>query len=368
MSSKLFKLLIINPGSTGIKISIFENETEKCTSKINFDYNSTRTGGKKIIIHIVDKIIKWVSDNQYTCSSLDAIVSRAGLLCPIPSGVYIIDEDVVSDLNRKFMGWHASNLGPLISDIIAKQNNLNAYLVDPITVDEMKPVARVTGLPEVERKSIFHALNHKAIAHRVCKEKGINYEDVNLIVAHLGSGITIGAHEKGKVVDVNNGLNGEGPFSTERCNDIPNCDLIDMCFSGKYNRDQIYCLISSKGGLYAYFKTKDISQIRGLAKEGNELAQKVLLALAYQISKEICKNAAVLMGNINAIIITGGLAYDQQLINDISERVSFLAPIWNYPGEEEMLALCEGGLSVLRGEREVFKYANFKKYKGFSRQ
>lgn len=363
MKSNLFKLLIINPGSTGIKISIFENETEKCTSKINFNYNITRKGGKKII-YIADKIIKWVSDNQYTCSSLDAIVSRAGLLCPIPSGVYIIDEDVIGDLNRKFMGWHASNLGPLISNIIASKNNLNDYLVDPITVDEMKPIAKLTGLPYVERKSIFHALNHKAIARRVCKEKGTIYEDVNLIVAHLGSGITIGAHEKGKVVDVNNGLNGEGPFSTERCNDIPNCDLIDICFSGKYSRDQVHSLISSKGGLYAYFKIKDISQIRGWAREGNELAQKVLSALAYQVSKEICKNAAVLKGNIDAIIITGGLAYDQQLINDISERIIFLAPIWNYPGEEEMLALCEGGLSVLRGEREAFKYANFKKYIG----
>ncbi|MGZ5551760.1 MAG: butyrate kinase [Nitrososphaeraceae archaeon] len=361
MSDKLFTLLIINPGSTGIKISIFENENEKFKSKINFNYFDAQKRDKKILIDIANKIIRWVKVNKYSCSTFDAIVSRAGLLCPIPSGVYIIDEDVIEDLSKNSIGWHASNMGPLISNIIASENNLNAYLVDPITVDEMNPVAKLTGLPYVERKSIFHALNHKAIARRACKEKGKNYEDVNLIVAHLGSGITIGAHEKGKVVDVNNGLNGEGPFSTERCNDIPNCDLIDMCFSGKYNRDQVLSLISSKGGLYAYFKTKDISQIRGWAREGDELAQKVLSALAYQVSKEICKNAAVLKGDIDAIIITGGLAYDQQLINDISERIIFLAPIWKYPGEEEMLALCEGGLSILRGEREVFKYSDFKK-------
>jgi butyrate kinase len=361
MNGKLFKLLIINPGSTGIKISIFENENEKFNSKINFNYFDAQKGDKKILIDIANKIIKWMEDNQYSCSALDAIVSRAGLLCPVPSGVYVIDEDVIKDLSKNSMGWHASNMGPLISNIIASENNLNAYLVDPITVDEMKPVAKLTGLPYVERKSIFHALNHKAIARRACKEKGANYEDLNLIVAHLGSGITIGAHKKGKVVDVNNGLNGEGPFSTERCNDIPNCDLIDMCFSGKYSRDQVHSLISSEGGLYAYFKTKDISQIRERASKGDELAQKVLLALAYQVSKEICKNAAVLKGDIDAIILTGGLAYDQQLIRDISERIFFLAPIWKYPGEEEMLALCEGGLSILRREREVSKYSDFKK-------
>jgi butyrate kinase len=361
MSSNLLKLLIINPGSTGIKISIFENENEKFNSKINFNYFDAQKGDKEILIDIADKIIKWIKDNQYLCSELDAIVSRAGLLCPIPSGVYAIDEDVIEDLSRNSMGWHASNMGPLISGIIASENKLKAYLVDPVTVDEMKPIAKITGLPYVKRKSIFHALNHKAIARRACKEKAAKYEDVNLIVAHLGSGITIGAHEKGRVVDVNNGLNGDGPFSTERCNDIPNCDLIDMCFSGKYNREQVLSLISGRGGLYAYFQTKDISQIRGLAMEGSELAQKVLSALAYQVSKEICKYAAVLKGNIDAIILTGGLAHDQQLVDDISERVFFLAPIWKYPGEEEMLALCEGGLSVLRGEREALKYSDFKK-------
>lgn len=361
MIEKLFKLLIINPGSTGIKISVFENENEKLNSKISFNYSDAQKGDKKILIDIAGKIVKWVEDIQYSCGALDAIVSRAGLLYPIPSGVYLIDEDVIEDLSRNSMGWHASNMGPLISSIIASENNLNAYLMDPVTVDEMSPVAKLTGLPYVHRKSIFHALNHKAISRRACKEKQKNYEDVNLIVAHLGSGITIGAHEKGKVVDVNNGLNGDGPFSTERCNDIPNCDLIDMCFSGKYSRQQVYSLISSEGGLYAYFKTKDSAQIRDWADEGNELAQKVLSALAYQLSKEICKYAAVLKGNIDAIIITGGLARDRKLVSDISERVFFLAPIWNYPGEEEMMALCEGGLSVLRGEREVFKYSDFKK-------
>jgi butyrate kinase len=361
MNSKLFKLLIINPGSSGIKISVFENEKEKFNSKINFNFFDAQKGDKKNLIDIANKIIKWLADNQCPYNTLDAIVSRAGLLSPIPSGVYLIDEDVIEDLKKNSMGWHASNMGPLISSIIASENNLNAFLVDPITVDEMDPVARLTGLPYVERKSIFHALNHKAIARRACKEKGMNYEDMNFIIAHLGSGITVAAHEKGKVVDVNNGLNGDGPFSTERCNDIPNCDLIDICFSGKYNRDQVRSLISSEGGLYAYFGTKDISQIRDLAGEGNELAQKVLSALAYQISKEICKNAAVLKGRIDAIIITGGLAYDQPLINEISERILFLAPIWNYPGEEEMLALCEGGLSVLRGERKASKYSDFKK-------
>ncbi len=361
MNSKLFKLLIINPGSTGIKVSIFENEKEKLNTKINFNYSEGQKGDKNVLTDIAHKIIKWAKDNQYPCAELDAIVSRAGLLCPIPSGVYLIDEFVIEDLSKNTMGWHASNMGPLISDIIASENNLIAYLVDPVTVDEMSPIAKLTGLPNVERKSIFHALNHKAIARRACKEKQKNYEEVNLIVAHLGSGITIGAHEKGKIVDVNNGLNGDGPFSTERCNDIPNCDLIDMCFSGKYTRGQVYSLISSEGGLYAYFKTKNISQIRDQADAGNELAQNVLSALAYQVSKEICKNAAVVKGDVDAVILTGGMAHDPQLVSDISERICFLAPIWLYPGEEEMLALCEGGLSVLRQERKAFKYTDFKK-------
>ncbi len=363
MNKKSFKLLIINPGSTGIKVSIFDNENEITSSKISCDYSEAQKGDKKVLTDVAADIVKWLKDNQYSCDRIDAIVSRAGLLCPIPSGVYMIDEDVVKDLNKNTMGWHASNMGPLISNIIAEQNGLKAYLMDPVTVDELKPVARLTGLPGVKRKSIFHALNQKAVARRACKDRGIDYEDVNLIVAHLGSGITVGAHEKGKVVDVNNGLNGEGPFSTERCNDIPNCDLIDLCFSGKYNREQVLSFISSEGGLYAYFQTKDEAKIRELADEGDELAQNVLSALAYQVSKEICKNAAVLKGNIDAIILTGGLARDRQLIDDISERVKFLAPIWKYPGEEEMLALCEGGLSVLRGEREAFKYADHKNKK-----
>ena len=338
MNSNIYKILVINPGSTGVKVSIFENESEKHTGKISFDYGSARKGDSRV----------------------DAIVSRAGLLCPVPSGVYAIDEDVIDDLNKKLMGWHASNLGPVVSDIIAKQNNLDAYLVDPVTVDEFEPVARITGLPDVKRRSIFHALNQKAVARRACREKELDYQEVNLIVAHLGSGITVGAHKSGKVIDVNNGLIGEGPFSTERCKDIPNCDLIDMCFSGRYTRDQLSTLISSEGGLYAYFKTRDIARIRGMEKDGNKIASQVLEALADQVSKEICKNAAVLMGDVDAVILTGGLAFDGGLIADIERRVSFLAPVWVYPGEEEMLALCEGVLSVLRKERQAYRYSDFR--------
>jgi butyrate kinase len=359
LDSKIFKILVVNPGSTGVKVSIFENESEKITGKISFDYDAARKDDNKVVNDIAIKITKWAGDNNYDCKSLDAIASRAGLLCPVPSGVYKIDQDVIDDLNKKLMGWHASNLGPLVSHIIAKQNNLDAYLMDPVTVDELEHIARITGLPDVRRRSVFHALNQKAVARRACMEKGLNYQDVNLIVAHLGSGITVGAHKKGRVIDVNNGLVGEGPFSTERCNDIPNCDLIDMCFSGKYTRDQVNTLISSNGGLYAYFNTKDIARVRRMEEEGNKEAKNVLAALAYQVSKEICKNSAVLMGDIDAVILTGGLAFDDVLITDIKERVSFLGPVWNYPGEEEMLALCEGGLSVLRKEREAYRYADF---------
>ena len=360
MDSRLYKILVINPGSTGVKVSIFENRLEKHAGRISFDYDGASKGDNKVVNDIADRIAEWVDDNSYDFSFLDAIVSRAGLLCPVPSGVYNIDRDVIDDLNKKLMGWHASNLGPLVSDVIAKRNNLKAYLVDPVTVDEFEPVARITGLPDVKRRSVFHALNQKAVARRACRERELEYQDVNLIVAHLGSGITVGAHKKGKVIDVNNGLIGEGPFSTERCNDIPNCDLIDICFSGKYDRDQVNTIISSKGGLYAYFRTKDIARIRKLEEEGNEEVRRVLDALAYQISKEICKNAAVLMGDIDAVILTGGLAFDDGLVADIKKRVSFLAPVWVYPGEEEMLALCEGALSVLRKERQASRYSDFR--------
>jgi butyrate kinase len=355
-----YRLLIINPGSTGIKISIFEDNKEKYFTKIVFDINKAQMLNQEELIKIESNLIKWIEENKISVSSFDAIISRAGLLKPVSSGVYEIDKDVIKDLKKSFMGWHSSNLGPIISDRIAKKNDLKAYLMDPITVDEMDPIAKITGIPGVERKSIFHALNHKAVARRACKDKGLRYEDLNMIVAHLGSGITVGAHKKGRVVDVNNGLNGEGPFSSERSNDIPNSDLIDICFSGNYDRSQVYKLISSSSGLYAYFKTRDISEIRKLERNGNEQANLLLLALAYQISKEISKNSAVLMGDIDSIILTGGMAYDKQLVNDISKRVKFLAPLWIYPGEEEMLALCEGGLSVLKKETVVKKYANSK--------
>lgn len=353
-----YKLLIINPGSTSTKISVFEDEKEVFGETLR--HSSEEIGQFK---HIVDQqnfrteiILKALKDNNIDINELDAVVGRGGLLKPILSGTYKVNDAMLKDVKESVKGEHASNLGAIIANEIANSIGKAAYIVDPVVVDELDEIARLSGIPELPRKSIFHALNQKAVAKRYAKENSKNYEDVNVIVAHMGGGVSVGAHRKGKIVDVNNALDGEGAFSPERSGGVPSGDLARMCFSGKYTLDEILKKITGKGGFVAYLDTNDARIVENAALEGEPKAKLVHDAMGYQVSKDIGAAAAVLNGQVDAIILTGGMAYGKPMVNLIKEKVSFIAPITVYPGEDEMLALAQGVIRVLSGEEEAKEY------------
>nr|WP_207716123.1 butyrate kinase [Clostridium beijerinckii] len=351
-------MLIINPGSTSTKISVFEDEKEVFGETIR--HSSEEIGKFK---HISDQqnfrtevILKILKDNKIDIKELDAVVGRGGLLKPILSGTYKVNDNMLRDLKESVKGEHASNLGAIIANEISKTIGKSAFIVDPVVVDEMEEIARLSGVPELPRKSIFHALNQKAVAKRYARENSKNYEDVNVIVAHMGGGVSVGAHKKGKIVDVNNALDGEGAFSPERSGGVPSGDLARMCFSGKYTLEEILKKITGKGGFVAYLDTNDARVVESAALDGDPKAKIVHDAMGYQVSKEIGAAATVLNGNVDAIILTGGMAYGKPMVNLIRERVGFIAPIVIYPGEDEMLALAQGVIRVFNGEEEVKEY------------
>ncbi|CDF57670.1 butyrate kinase [Thermobrachium celere] len=352
------RMLIINPGSTSTKIAVYDDLNPVFVETLRHSAEELAPYATIFDQYEFRKnvIIKAVEDKGIDLSTLNAVVGRGGLLKPIEGGTYSVNEKMLEDLKIGVQGQHASNLGGVIAYEIAKKYNIPSFIVDPVVVDEMQDVARISGMPEIERKSIFHALNQKAVAKRYAKEKGVKYEDLNLIVAHMGGGISVGAHKKGRVVDVNNALDGEGPFSPERSGGLPVGDLVKMCFSGKYTQDEIKKKITGKGGLVAYLGTNDGREVKKMMDEGNKEAELIYKAMAYQVSKEIGSCAAVLKGEVDAIILTGGLAYGEEYVSWIKERISFIAPVVVYPGEDEMLALAEGGLRVLKGEETAKEY------------
>jgi butyrate kinase len=354
----VFRILAINPGSTSTKIAIYDNEKEVFETTLRHS-NEEIEKYEKITDQYdfrKDVILTALSENGINLTKLNAVVGRGGLLKPIKGGTYAVNALMLEDLKAGLMGEHASNLGGMIANEIANQLNIPAFIVDPVVVDELEPVARVSGMPEIERKSIFHALNQKAVARRYAKETHRPYENINVIVAHLGGGISVGAHEKGRVIDVNNALDGEGPFSPERTGGLPVGDLAKMCFSGKYTHADIKKMIKGKGGLVAYLGTNDGRDVLKMIESGDENAKLVFEAMAYQVAKEIGSCAAVLKGNVDAIILTGGLAYGALLTEWIKKRVDFIADVIIYPGEDEMSALAQGGLRVLRSEETPQQY------------
>ncbi len=356
--SIVYRLLVINPGSTSTKIAIFDNENlvleetlrhsneELAEYSTIFDQYQFR---KNIILEILEK-------KGIDISKLSAVVGRGGLLKPIPGGTYNVNDSMLEDLRKGVLGEHASNLGGVIAHEIASQLNIPSYIVDPVVVDEMEEIARVSGMIDIQRVSIFHALNQKAVARRFASENKKNYEELNLIVAHLGGGISIGAHKKGKVIDVNNALDGEGPFSPERSGGLPVGDLVKLCYSGKYSLDEMKKKIKGKGGLVAYLGTNDAKKVSEMVEAGDEKAKLVFEAMAYQIAKEIGSMSTVLEGQVDGIILTGGIAYNNMFTSWIKERVGFIAEVVVYPGEDELIALAEGGLRVLRGEEQAKEY------------
>jgi len=352
--SKDYKILVINPGSTSTKVVLFSNEQLLFEKKIEHSSKELSNFNKIIDQYHFrqDIILSFLKEKGINLSSLHAVVGRGGLLKPIASGTYRINEKMLEDLRRGVMGEHASNLGGLLAYGIAENLSIPSYIVDPVVIDEMKPVARISGIPEIPRISILHALNQKAVARKAALDLGKKYEKLNFIVAHLGGGISVGIHCKGNVIDVNNALNGEGPFAPERSGGVPVGGLVELCFSGKFTKDEIMKKIKGKGGLVAYLNTNDVREVVKMIKYGDKKAKLILEALAYQVAKEIGAGATVLKGQIDAIILTGGIAYNNEFVNMVRDRVSFLSLVMVYPGEEEMLALCEGALRVLKGEEE----------------
>lgn len=354
----IYKILTINPGSTSTKIAVFNNDQEVFEKTLR--HSSDEIGQFK---NISDQFNfrKDVIESELTLAnidlkSLDCIVGRGGLLKPIKGGTYSVTESMLEDLRVGVSGQHASNLGGIIANEFSKELNIPAFIVDPVVVDEMMPVARVSGLADIERRSIFHALNQKAIARRYADEIGKKYSDLNLIVAHMGGGVSIGAHEKGCVVDVANALDGEGPFSPERSGSIPIGSLVDMCYSGKYTIYDMKKKITGKGGLVSYLDTNDVRDVEAMVENGDEKAITVYKAMAYQIAKDIGAGATVLAGKVDAILLTGGIAYSKKFTDLITERVNFIANVKVYPGEDEMIALALGGLRVMRGEEVAQNY------------
>ena len=265
---------------------------------------------------------------------------------------------MIRDLKVGVLGQHASNLGGIIAKEMGDELGIPSFIVDPVVVDELSEVARISGIKEVERTSIFHALNQKAIARRFAAEKGKRYEDMNFVIAHMGGGMSIGAHQKGKVVDVANALDGEGPFSPERSGAVPAGKIIDLCFSGKYTEAEMHKMIKGGGGLVSYMGTNNAIEVEKAADAGNEDAKLIYKAMAYQVAKEIGACATVLEGKVDAILLTGGIAYSKAVTDEITKRVEFIAEVKVYPGEDEMQALALGGLRVLKGEEEAQEYVD----------
>jgi butyrate kinase len=351
------KSLIINPGSTSTKIGVYEDE------KLLFE-ETLRHTAEEIAQYdlIVDQkdfrkeiILRLFEEKNFDIKSLDVVVGRGGMLKPIQGGTYEVTDDLLQDLLIGRQGQHASNLGGIIARDIAISIGVPAYIVDPVVVDELMPIARYSGVPELPRISVFHALNQKAVAKRYAKEVGKSYKSLNLIVVHLGGGVSVGAHIGGKVVDVFNALDGDGAFSPERAGAVPVGALVSMCFSGKYTEKEVYRKLVGGGGFTAYLGTNDMRSVEKKAEEDPK-AKEVRDAFILQLSKDIGSMATVLCGKVDQIIITGGIAYNVTVTDDIQKHVGWIAPITIYPGEDELLALAQGALRVIKGEEEVMNY------------
>lgn len=352
------KILAINPGSTSTKIAFFEDEDELWSETQRYDSDML-----KPFAHVTDQetfrfdeIQKTLETRKLAAEDVDAFVARGGLLRPIEGGTYEISEQMVDELRNRKWGEHASNLAAPIAMRLAKKNGQPAFIVDPVVVDELSDVARVTGLPELPRKSIFHALNQKAVVRRASAQRGRGPEDYNFIVCHMGGGVSVAAHEKGRVVEVNDALGGEGPMSPERAGSVPAAQLVDLCFSGSLGKAEIKKMLIGAGGFAAHLGTTDFREIMDKVGSGDEKAALVFEVFCYQLCKAIGGAAAVLGGNVDAILLTGGLAYNQDLCEAIERAVSWIAPVEIYPGEDEMRALAEGALRVLRKEEPAKKY------------
>lgn len=359
------RILTINPGSTSTKVALYEDEHPLFVEAIHHSAEEIAAFSRIADQYAFrrDAVLSLLDEHQTELDSLDAVVGRGGLLRPIPSGTYQVNEKMLDELRHSKEREHASNLGAILADEIARRAGIPAFIVDPVCVDEFDDIARISGLPEIERRSLSHALNLKAAARRAARELDKRYDEVNLVVAHLGGGISVTAHRRGRMVDVNQALDGTGPFAPERAGGLPVGDVVRMAYSipphdeAHYTYEEMIKKISGRGGLVAHLGTNDAQEVeRRIIEEGDEHARLIYAAMAYQIAKEIGLMATVLKGNVDAIVLTGGLARSEMLVNWIVERVEWIAPLMIYPGEDEMLAMAQGALRVLRGEEDAKDY------------
>ncbi len=350
-------VLVINPGSTSTKVALFKGDENIIQENLSHSSNEIEKFEKIVdqFDYRKEMIIAWMQEMSYDLKSLKAVVGRGGLLKPMPSGTYIVSDEMIEDLKIGIQGEHASNLGGIIAKSIADPLDIPSFIVDPVAVDEFEDIARISGLPQIKRKSLLHALNIKAIAHRVANDRDKKVEDLNLIVAHLGGGISVVPLKKGKMIDTNN-ANEMGPFSPERVGGLPSGDVVKMCFSGKYTPAELKQKMRGKGGLVAYLGTNDARDVIRMIEDGDKNAKLIFDAMGYQIAKEIASMATVLKGEVDAVVLTGGVAYSDYLTRYIRERVEFIAPVIIKAGEDEMKALNEGVIRVMNESEKAKIY------------
>ena len=355
-----YRILAINPGSTSTKIAVFDDKKEVFEQVLRHDPVKLEEFGGIIEQFEFRKnlVLDAMKEHNVDPTTLEAVVGRGGLVRSVAGGTYKVNEKMKADLSDP-IPWgrvHASNLGAYIADAIASDQNIPAFIVDPVTVDEFDDIARISGIPQIERKSLFHALNIRYSARELAVELGKDFEKTNMIAVHMGGGITVAAIKEGRVVDVNNALLGMGPFSPQRAGALPIGDLLDLAYSGDYTKKELVGMLAKKAGYLAYLGTDDGRDVAAMIEKGDEKALLIHNALCYQVAKEIGAYSTILEGKVDAIFLTGGLVYGKETVEEISRRTKFIAPIHVFPGEKEMIALCQGGARVLKGLEEAKEY------------
>ena len=352
------KILVINPGSTSTKISLFHDLDEKI--KVTYHHSSHDLS---LFQHVIDQeafrytfVMRFLEENKIEISEIDAFIGRGGMLKPVMGGIYLVTPDMIRILRGAEYGEHASNLGALLVCRISEQVGAPSYIANPVVVDELSDIARISGIPEIQRRSIFHALNQKSAAEAAAVQLGRSYDKSSFIVVHMGGGISVGAHFNGRVIDVNNALNGDGPFSPERSGGLPALDLVNLALSGTFKPEEMHKRICGKGGLYAYCGTHDVRKIVRMVAAGDAEADLYHKAMVYQTAKEVGAMAAVFSGKVDAVVLTGGIAQSETTMELLKERIAFIAPIIEIPGEREMYALAEHALAAVNGTKEVKEY------------
>jgi len=356
----VYRVLAINPGSTSTKIAVFDNDKVLFVKVLRHDASQIDSFDGIIEQFEFRKnlVLEALEENDIPIKSLHAVVGRGGLVKAVPSGTYEINEKMLADLKNPAL-WgriHASNLGAFIASAIAEEINVPSYIVDPVTVDEFPEIAKISGSPEIERRSLLHALNIKYVSLSLANKLGKDLNKMNMIAVHMGGGISVAAIEQGRIIDVNNAVLGMGPFSPQRAGALPIGDILELAFSGKFTHKELVDKFTKTGGLKAYLGTDDGQEILKKINNGDKKAELIFSAMCYQISKEIGACATVLKGNVDAVFLTGGLAYNTFVVDQISDRIKFLAPIYLYPGEKEMEALSQGAIRIFKGLDKAKEY------------